>query len=389
MYKIIILIFAAMVIGGNSYFSYAQEPQLSTFQETAQLIIDPINSKNITASITLQSTNNQEIRIPLELNEKIHNTENILAVLITNEGQCVLGVVDSTCIMINISRDGIEGGIFATQDTAREVGDSLILEINEVFDTDATFHSAFIHTQDDVNLALDTSGAVSGRGTVSAVYTMPKENTFSMYEKISTILLSSEIREKGGFFEVAKKLSQNEDSTMTFSIIPNKEKLLYQLKVSLDRTDISSSITNIDTLEYFQTSELKRSEYFSDGFYPLNSLVQVAVFSEKPMQEVIVNSNQIPYSVMDGEKIPQDLTINGWIFDGNDQKLYAKYLFGDNVLATSNELQMEISYEQNEFSETSNDEFSVFEFDESLMFIIIIIIVAVAASAFYLKGYKK
>jgi hypothetical protein len=364
-------------------------PQFSTFQETVQLLIDPVNSKNITASVTLQSTNNQEIRVPSELNEKIRNSKNVLAVLITNEEQCVLGVVDESCIMINISREGIEGGIFAIQDTAREVGDSLIEEINEVFDTDAKFHSVFIHTQDKVNIALETSGVVSGRGTVSAVYTMPKEDTFSMYEKLSTILLPSKIREGEGFFDTAKKLSHNADSTMTFSIITTKEKSLYQLKLSLDYTEISSDITNINTLEYFQTTELKRSDYFSDGFYPLNSLVQVVAISQEPMQEVIINTNQIPYSVLDGEKIPQDLTINGWIFDGDEQKLYAKYLFGDKTSATSNELELEISYEQKEFPETNEIESSTLELDESLMFIIIIIIVAGAAAAFYLKGYKK
>ena len=389
MNKIIILFFVFIVITSNSYLAYAQDPKFSTFQETAQLIIDPVNSKNITASITLQTTNNQEIRVPTELNEKIHNAPNILVVLVTNEEQCVLGVIDEACIMINISRDDIEGGIFAIQDTARVIGDSLIGDINEAFDTDATFHSTFIHSQAEVNIALETSGVVSGHGTVSAVYTMPKESTFSMYEKISTIFLPTEIREAGGFFDTAKKLSQNEKSAMTFTIIPTDEKSLYQLKLSLDYTDVPSSIENIDTLEYFQITELKKSEYFSDGFYPLNSLLQVVVFSQKPMQEIIINSNKIPYSVIDGEKIPQDLTINGWIFDGDSNKLFAKYLFGTMTTATSNELELEISYEQKQSPEKNEIESTTSELDESLMFIIIIIIVAVGAAAFYLKGYKK
>lgn len=388
MNKIIILFFVFVVITSNSYLVYAQEPKVTTFQETAQLLIDPVNSKNITASITLQTTNNQEIRVSSELNERILSSQDILVVLITNEGQCVLGVIDEACIMINMSTDKIEGGIFAIQDTARVVGDSLIDEINEAFDTDATFHSAFIHSQAEVNIALETSGVVSGHGTVSAVYTMPKEDTFSMYEKISTVLLPTEIREAGGFFDVAKKLSQNKDSTMTFSIIPNEEKSLYQLKVSLDNTDVPSSIENIKTLEYFKTTELKKSEYFSDEFYPLSSIVQVVVFSQKPMQEVIINTNKIPYSTIEGEKIPQVLTINGWIFDGDSNRLIAKYLFGTMTTASSNELELEISYEQRDTPEPNEIENTI-ELDESLMFIVIIIIVAVGASAFYLKGYKK
>ena len=130
MYKIAIL-FSVMLIFFFINNVDAQEPKLSTFQETAQLIIDPIVSKNVTASITLQSTNNQEIRVPSELEEKIRNTDRVIAVIITNEEQCVLGVVDESCIMINISREGIEGGIFAAQDTAKEIGNLLIDDINQ------------------------------------------------------------------------------------------------------------------------------------------------------------------------------------------------------------------------------------------------------------------
>ena len=54
---------------------------------------------------------------------------------------------------------------------------------------------------------LETSGVVSGRGIVSVVYTMPMEDTSSMYEKISAMLIPKIIRDGGGFYDVAKDLS--------------------------------------------------------------------------------------------------------------------------------------------------------------------------------------
>ena len=121
MYKLIILLFSVSVIFSASY-TFAQEPQLATFQESAQIIVDQTISKNITASITLQSTSIQEIRIPADLENKIRNTDKVVAIILTNEESCVLGVLDESCIMINISREGIEGGIIAIQDLGKEIG---------------------------------------------------------------------------------------------------------------------------------------------------------------------------------------------------------------------------------------------------------------------------
>ena len=60
--------------------------------------------------------------------------------------------------------------------------------LNQIFDTKAEFHSTFIQTDDESNVALETSGAISGKGTVSAVYTMPMEDTgFNVCKNISII----------------------------------------------------------------------------------------------------------------------------------------------------------------------------------------------------------
>ena len=64
------LLLSIMIISSTGY-AYSQEPGLATFQETAQVIIDKTISGNISASITLQSTSIQEIKIPAELEQKI------------------------------------------------------------------------------------------------------------------------------------------------------------------------------------------------------------------------------------------------------------------------------------------------------------------------------
>ncbi len=385
MYKIIILI----VIIGFSFFGlidvHAQELKLATFRETALVFFDQQISQSVTASITLQSTSNQEIRIPSELEQKIRENGRIIAVILTNEDQCVLGVQDDACILINISRDESEKGIVAIQDATKEIGNSIIDDVNLVLDTNAKFHSVYVHTGGEINLILETSGVVSGRGTVSAVYTMPKEDTNSMYEKISAILIPSVIRESGGFYDIAKKLSSESTAGMTFSILPKENSSLYQIKLSVEYPDLSN-YDLINPLEFLKTNELKRSSYFSNDFYPLNSILQVLILSSEPTNVNEVNTNIIPSEVVDGEKIPTDLSIDGWIFDPESgNKIVGKYLFGEKFSVSRNELLFTLGSTQlNVVAPTG-----IGDFDSSLLIVIIIVILSGGAAVFYLKGYKK
>ena len=67
--KAIFLIMISLVvfIGITTDFAHSQEMSHATFQETAQVIYDKSISQNVTASITLQSTSIQEIKIPASL----------------------------------------------------------------------------------------------------------------------------------------------------------------------------------------------------------------------------------------------------------------------------------------------------------------------------------
>ena len=187
-------------------YAYSQEIGLATFQEMAQVLIDKRISQNVTASITLQSTSIQEMKIPSELEQRIRENGNISAVTITNQNQCILGVDNQSCILINVKRNQEDKNFLQIQNRTLQVSEQFISEINDVFDTDARLHSTFIHTSDETSVALETSGVISGKGTISAVYTMPMEKTSSMYEKMSALLIPKAIRDAGGFYDVAKNL---------------------------------------------------------------------------------------------------------------------------------------------------------------------------------------
>ena len=385
MLKIIMLIMCVGIIGISTNSAYSQEFDLSTFQESAQVLIDNRISQETITSITLLSSNIQEIEIPMEFEQKIRGDKRIQAIVVTNENNCVLGVVDQSCILINIERNPEDKGINAIQDNSRITGDSYIDEINQILDTNAEFFQVFIHTAAETNQLLDTSGIISGTGTISAVYTMPMEDTHSMYEKISSMLISKQIRESGGFYNIARNLSTEENAKMSFTIIPTESKTLLQLRASVNEPIESISKkpeTQINPLEFFKIKNLDRSEYFSTGNYPLNSLFQIIILSNEDKTVSNVKGNIIPTIAIDGIEIPTEVTKNGWVFDPkNGTQIQGKYIFGEKTSIDENELKFSLS--------EKNIQTNEMELDESIIVVGIITIISIGAAIFYLKGYKK
>ncbi|MGD8432175.1 MAG: hypothetical protein PVG43_06785 [Nitrosopumilaceae archaeon] len=383
MQRMVLSFVLALIFAVSVDFAFSQEASLATFQETAQVIVDKSRSQDVTASITLQTTSIQEIKIPPELEKQIRENDRITSVILTNQDQCVLGVSNESCIMINVQRDPSDKGIIEIQDSTKEVAEQFIDEINLAFDTDANFHSVYVHSDDEINRALETSGVVSGRGTVSAVYTMPMEETSSMYEKISAILIPKVIRDSDGFYATAKDLSVKENAKITFSIIPLESNSLLQLKLSVDYPQEAAEIVEFSPLEFLDTEELKRSEYFSSGFYPLNSIFQIVILSSEPTTISNIEGVMVPTQEIDGEKIPTELTQKGWVFDPEEgERIQGKYIFGKESSINANDLKFTIG-------EKISPPPSKTSFDESIVILIIIIIGGIAAAIFFLKGYKK
>ncbi|HEX9846705.1 MAG TPA: hypothetical protein VGA92_09655 [Candidatus Nitrosotenuis sp.] len=359
-------------------YAFAEEPRLATYHEIATVIVDQRFSNNVTASISLQTTSIQEFLVPPDLDLKIRNNTDITAVIITNEDQCILGVDDQICIMVNTQR--IQGeGIRAIQEKARHAGDSLIDDINETFDLNAKFHSIFVHYEDSANEALNTTGEISGAGTVSAVYTAQMQSTDFMFNKISGVLIPRQIRGMGGFYDVAQELSKDDSSRMTFTIFPKGEVSIMQLKVSEKYPNIAKDVSIVDPLMFLKVDQIKKSSYFSVGFFPLNSLIHVIVLPEKEINEVHV-TNVIEPTIKDGQKIPSDLSKNGWFFDSESgEKIDAMYLFGEGLSANRQDLMLVIGDEQEELQTGFNETYILIGIGAA----------AAGAAAFYLKGIKK
>ena len=287
--------------------------------------------------------------------------------------------------MINVERDSDDKGIIEIQDSSKEIGNQFIDRINEVFKTEAKLHSVFVHSDDQSNKALETSGVISGRGMISVIYTMPMEDTNSMYEKISALLLPKEIRESGGFYNVAKELSNKENAKMTFSLIPVDSRSLMQLKLSVDYPGKATNLSQINPFEFLNVEELTRSDYFSGGFYPLNSLVQVVILSPSNSFVSTIAGSEIPTQIIDNEKIPTEITKQGWIFDPKEgQRIQGMYIFGEDNSINKNNLRFTL-----DGAEIENPPPEPTEFDDSIVIVVIITAIAIAAAIFYLKGYKR
>ena len=368
MQKIMFLLALIAIVGISSNYAYSQEISLATFQENIQIIVDKSISEKITAAVTLQSTSIQEIKIPAELEQRIRDNERIKAVILTNQDQCVLGVQNQSCIMINVERSQADKGIIAIQNSTKEIANSYIDEINEIFDTNAEFFQIYVHTDNQANEALETSGAVSGRGMISAVYTMPMEDTNTMYEKITAMTIPKIIRDSGGFYDVAKSLSSEENAKMTFSLIPLDSKSLLQLKLSVDYPDIAPTITEVSPLDLLKVDSISRSDYFSAGFYPLNSIIQIAVLSSEDTSVSNVRGDIIPTKTIGNEEIPTDVTNNGWIFDPKEGKvIQGKYIFGEETTISKEELKFSLSGEQSQETLPTQPPSDKGEFDESMI----------------------
>lgn len=385
MYKTVLsflLIFVVVYSAGNVF---AEQARLATYHEIAQVIVDQKISNNVTASISLQTTSIQEFQIPPELDAKIRNNTDVVGIIITNENQCILGVQDQICVMVNTKRAEGHGGIKEAQDKARKIGDLYIEDINNAFKLNTKFHSVFIHYDDSSNKALETSGQVSGSGTVSTVYTAEMQSTDYMFNKISAILIPQQIRGFGGFYEVAQELSKDDNSKLSFTILPRGKDSIMQLKVSEKYPHIAKETKEIDPLKLFKIDEIRKSDYFASGFFPLNSLIHIVVLPADSTTKIHTNTNVIDTIEKNNQTIPADISKSGWLFNSKSgNKIEAMYLFGEDFSVKRQDLIMTLGENEN------NSIGGVNLPKMSEMYILIGIgVVAAGAAVYYLKGFRK
>ena len=383
-------------------FASAQQFEKATFQESASIIYDQKLSGSVITSIGFETTSNDEIRFPGELIEKINANEKIRAVVFTNAGECVIGVTsEQQCIMINFDYQKLkgDGGIRMVQESAREMGGLLIDDLNQVFRTNAEFHSVYIHTADNANMLLETSGIVSGKGAVSATYVTDKRATDFLFTDIAGILIPKEIRDGGGFYDIAKKLSRHDDSIISVTMIPNEDSNLYMFKITKEIKEKSNDITIINTLESFEVDEISRTDYFDNRNVPLNSIIQLIIIPSE-----ITKVNAISTHAITDVTTFENIMKKGWFLSSPaGEMIDLKFLFGQSKTISAEELlvetapwdmQSEMTLYSVEEIESEVEEVPIIknqeeDVDETQYAILgIIIAVGIGAAIFYLKGYK-
>ncbi|MDC0041633.1 hypothetical protein OAJ50_02795 [Candidatus Nitrosopelagicus sp.] len=386
-------------------FASGQLFEKATFQESALVIYDQQYSSSVITSIGLETTDNQEIKFTDELIQKINDNDKIRAIVFTNAGECVIGVTsEEQCIMINFDYQQLkgDGGIRMVQDSAREMGNELIDQLDEELGVDSKFHSTFIHTVDDANLLLETSGVISGRGAVSATFIMPKQSTDFLFTDLAGKLISKEIRDGQGFYDISKKLSKNDESIISISIIKTGDENLFIFKVTNEMKEVADEISRINVLENFGVNEISRSDVFDGKNVPLNSVIHLVVIPSEPAKIDTIAT----HAITDLTTL-ENISKRGWFFSspaGNS--IDAKFLFGQSKVIPQDELRVEIgpwdgnselSFYSVEDIQQNDDEYqSIEDFgkkesgDDQSQYVVLVIIIAIGigAAVFYLKGYK-
>ena len=386
-------------------FVSAQEFEKATFQETASIIYDQKLSNSVIASIGFETTNNEEIRFPDKVIQEIKSNEKIRSVVFTNAGECIIGVTaEEQCLMINFDYQQLkgDGGIRMVQESAKEMSNQVVKELNELLGMNLKFHSTFIHTVDDANILLETSGIVSGRGSVSATYITQKQSTDFIFSDLAGKLIPKEIREGGGFYNIAKKIAKLDNSIISISILRNGDSNLYMFKVVNEIKDASSDISRISVLEHLEIDEITRSNIFDNKNVPLNSIIQLIIIPNEQSKIDAITTHLIT----DLTKLDNILK-KGWFFTSPaGDKIDGKFLFGQNKMISSNELQLDVGvwdgktelsiYAVEEIQKTeqiakeSSVEENSNDVENQTQYAVLGIIIAVGIGAviFYLKGYK-
>ena len=385
--------------------------QKSTWLESMSVIYDQKFSKSIMVSMAFETINNNEIQFSDAFIEKVMSYEEIRYVLFTNMEECVMGIpLDEICVMIGFNRDMLKGdlGINAIHENGKRISDELITDINNAFGVDAEFHSIYLHMDDESS---QVGSDISTSRIASATFTLPREESNIVFTKLSEQLINPQLRESGGFYDIAKEMAKNPNTIITTGMITQSDdipmllfKVMQMERGELGLVEIEDGVTSleyeysmlgfdistINPLLHFGIDNLERSKYFADHFVPLNSVVQVVVIPEQPSKVSTVNTNII--TKLDSA---EDLVEKGWFFTStSNNAIDARFLFGQSDTVTADELVMEIDAWD---IQSGDDSFLIDNINvrvqntegEQYIILAAIIIAAIGAAIFYLKGYRR
>ena len=343
MMQYLVLLAAALILVQFAPIVAAQEIQFAAYKELARVVTD-MKTGNTSASITLQSINADEIMLPANLADAIAES-GVNSLFITSKTACIPGVGDESCLLINLKRDSSWPGINAIHEGAREIGESMINDANAAFGINATFHSIYIHSESDAIIG------IADPGTVTVAYTMPIESSNSMYKKIAPIF-AEKIRDSGGFYAVASKIAEYPDSSASFAAVKIGDVTLMQSIV--ERTFVEKPTDTLYPIAMIGIKELEMSKYFDDGFYPLNSVLQIIILGS-PQDSVHARPDLLQVKIQDDVTVPVSLDIAGWVVEQRFNVTDARYLFGTDKVAHSKDVSISFGPQ----SEIADDSFVV------------------------------
>jgi len=353
MYKFLIIL---LLLAGSSFFAveaFALEvelqkesdriieskgwltPGIHSFQEQFQIIIDQANSKS-RISIGVLSTHPNDIMFP-DYIEAISSNPRILSFTLTNQFACSPNHIERGCVIIEIAREGLGDNLEEIKKNSREIADKIVGDGVIVFGVEF----------DSVTLQPKTSFDGKKMIVSKVSYTTNKQTTENLFDALSTLLISSDIRTAGGFYDHAEKLSKHYFADFNVQFVPLEQSVLRSLHISLTCSsedpvlpecpgnfdDVFTS-GEINPIELLQVENINRSEIFADEFLPLNSIIHVLMYSDEDLQVKSVNSDII-------EKLEHlgDLQDNGWFFtSASGKKIDGRYIFATEPSANKNDL---------------------------------------------------
>nr|AIF15237.1 hypothetical protein [uncultured marine thaumarchaeote KM3_70_B03] len=341
------------------------EPEQYSLKEHLQIIIDQREFKN-RISVVLMSKNPNDIQLPDNI-EAISSNPDIFSMTITNEFACAPTKIDKACVIIEVEREGLGNNLAEMKKNAREIADKIVADGVIVFAPE--FYSLVF--QPKGGLSMNEIERLGEKGAVAkVVYTIHLQPTSQLFPALTNMLLNNDIRTSGGFYSIAERLSENYFSEFAIIVTPLENDMLRELHISLLCSNEIRELVNcerfyselnpgdregkideqiargyVSPLDFIQVENLSRSKIFSNAFLPLNSVIQVLIYSEEDLQIKSVNSNLIENLQSLG-----DIQESGWFFTSKaGQKIDGRYIFGQESSVSKNDLAFSIgSYSEND-----------------------------------------
>ena len=155
--------------------------------------------------------------------EAISSNPRIISFTLTNQFACSPNHIERGCVIIEIAREGLGDNLEEIKKNSREIADKIVVDGVIVFGVEF----------DSVTLQPKTGFDGKKRIVSQVLYTTNKQPTDNLFDALSTLLISSDIRNAGGFYDHAGKLSEHYFSDFSIQFVPLEKNTLRSLHISL------------------------------------------------------------------------------------------------------------------------------------------------------------